>query len=187
VLALVCGLLLFRLGNAYIDEWRRADVLFSPLNLPTPAVEERPDQLVWLPDAADIGRSMEPYTRRQLEEAYLQAWQSLENAWLQRSPDGLGTWFAGPQLDAVTSALGSAPPEHAFTLTTTGHRLELTFYSADGSIVGLRDRGAEVRTTLHGKDGTPIATIERVDRYVVVLFLEDGNWRVRHWQRQSAD
>lgn len=67
-----------------------------------------------------------------------------------------------------------------------GHRLQLHLYSADGSIVAFTDHNAQVTQTIRDEDGAIVFSADSTSVYDVVMFLEDGNWRVRHWLRTDS-
>jgi hypothetical protein len=62
----------------------------------------------------------------------------------------------------------------------------LHFYSADGSIIGFTDSGAAVARIVRDETGAIVFASESVETYDVVMFLDDGNWRVRQWLRTGA-
>lgn len=153
-------------------------------------VDPPPDQtnrVTWLPDAprAAGGRTLEPVVRRQIAEAYLNAWTQLDLSYQARQPYGLATYFGGPllvQVEEVISATLSSP--WRIRQSSLSHSLELSFYTPDGSIAAVRDRAARLVQQYTLPDGEPVITTgESV--YNAVLVLDQGNWRVRAWRREA--
>jgi hypothetical protein len=156
----------------------------SPLNLVPDIPPETLFDLEWLPDDRDTGRVMEPFTRRQIESAYIRAWLQLNLSYARQEPYGLKTYFVGPALEAVTENVAQlAANGWEIKQSNRGHQLQLNFYSADGSIVAFTDHNVELTQTITDVDGFVVYEGMITGEYDVVMFLEDGNWRVRHWLR----
>ncbi len=148
----------------------------SALNIVPNKPLDWPVELAWLPDDENSGRELEPFTRAQIEAAYIRAWLQLTFSYQKGEPFGLGTYFTGAALGAVEAATESGLEMEQIA---TRHSLELHLYSADGSIVAFTDHAATVAQIL------PAGYSEEVGTYDVVMFLEEGQWKVRHWQRTA--
>ncbi|NET73973.1 MAG: cellulase family glycosylhydrolase [Sphaerospermopsis sp. SIO1G2] len=87
----------------------------------------------------------------------------------------------------ATAAVENGPLQGwSLEQTDLSHRLQLHFYSADGSIVSFTARDVLVARVMRNETAVPILTeVTRAD-YNVIMMLEDGNWRVRHWVRASG-
>ena len=141
----------------------------------------------WLPDDADTGRQMEPYTRTQIESAYLRAWLQWDLSYVQKKPYGLKTYFSGPALaDLDSSITQSVSKNWKITQVDNAHNLQLHFYSADGSIVSLTDQAALVLETIQDAKNSTVYSGETQANFDVVMFLEDGYWHVRHLVRTGT-
>ncbi len=144
-------------------------------------------ELTWLPDDPDTGRSIEPFTRSQIESAYLRAWLQWNISYLRNEPYGLKTYFAGPALDAVTATVNDVAAQGLRVAQVDSvHELKLHVLSADGSIVSFTDTRALVAQSIRDASGKTLFAGETEASYDVVMFLEDGHWRVRHWVRKDA-
>lgn len=144
-------------------------------------------KISWMPDAADTGREMEPFTRELVQSAYLRAWLQWNISYERGEPHGLKTYFAGPALEEVTESVERAAREGIrVEQSNMDHVLQLHMYSADGSIVSFTDTGATVAQIISDKGGAPIYSGETRATYDVVMLLQDGNWAVRHWKRTSV-
>lgn len=143
-------------------------------------------KLVWKPDDPDTGREMEPLTRRLIEGAYLRAWLQWNISHLRGQPYGLRTYFVGPTLDNVSETVRRVANDGwHMTQVDTEHTLTLHFYSADGSIASFTDENINIVQILEDEAGIQ-RLHEMTATYDVVMFLEDGNWRVRAWERRQA-
>lgn len=134
----------------------------------------------WMPDAPLQRRAIEPATRRSLEAAWTRAWAALVDA-EAGDPSKLEAWFSGPALEQLRALAdrGGSPD-----LVVGAHELHVTFYSDDGSVVGLRAHSATSVRVVETAAGPVAVTI--VDAYDAVMILEDGNWRVRQWRRDAS-
>lgn len=144
-------------------------------------------RLDWLPNDADTGREMEPATRELIESAYLRAWLQWNISYLRGEPYGLETYFVGPALEAVTESIEHTHQQGwSLAQTDLEHQLQLHFYAADGSIVSFTAHDVLVAQIMRdGATAAPVHTgVTRAD-YDVVMMLEDGTWRVRHWVRRQ--
>ena len=146
----------------------------------------------WLPDDPDTGRQMEPFTRVQIESSYLRAWLQWNLSYTQRKPYGLTTYFSGPALADLDESIKQSAANNIYpagwkvTQVDNAHNLQLHFYSADGSIVSLTDQNALVMETIQDSKNALIYSGENQASYDVVMFLEDGYWRIRHLVRTGT-
>jgi hypothetical protein len=187
VIAGLLWLLLRGLGDLVTYFQQGADPA-SALNI----VPNRPPdlhvKLAWLPDDADTGRAMEPYTRRQIEASYLRAWLQWNLSYLKGEPFGLKTYFSGPGLAAASEAVTrTTAAGWRVAQADLTHSLRLHFYSADGSIVSFTDHAANVAQVVRDARGNEVFAGESTAAYDVVMFLDDGNWRMRHWVRLPTE
>lgn len=158
----------------------------SALNIVPNVPPDLSVKLNWQPDDADTGRSLEPAARTDIQSAYLRAWLQWNISLLKQRPYGLETYFVGPALANINAEVNAlAVRKWLVEQADMAHSLQLHFYSADGSIVSFTDWNADVVTIVHDKGGAVLFTGESVAVYQVVMFLEDGNWRVRHWVQAS--
>ncbi len=145
-------------------------------------------QVEWRPDAKDTGRKMDPYTRDDIQSSLMRAWLQLNLSYIRGKPIGLKTYFEGPARAGVEEVIRDAAASGwSFQQVNTRHSLELHFFSADGSIVSLTDHEALVSRAGFDSAGSLVFFADTVESYDMVLFLEDGNWRVRHWVRTSGE
>lgn len=186
---LAAGLALFlfsRLANVLTYFQEGADPA-SALNIVPNVPADLKVRLEWLPDDQDTGRQLEPFTRTQVESAYLRAWLQWNISYLKGEPFGLETYFVGPALEAVTEGVRAAHQQGwSLEQTDLEHQLRLHFYAADGSIVSFTAHDVLVAQLLRNEHGAPILAQTSQATYDVIMMLEDGNWRVRHWVRTEV-
>ena len=158
----------------------------SALNIVPNVPPDLDVQLNWLHDDADTGRVLEPATRTDVQSAYLRAWLQWNISLLKNKPYGLETYFVGPALSDISTSINAiAAKAYLIEQADLTHTLQLHFYSADGSIISFTDSNATVANIVHSKSGAVIYVGETTAVYQVVMLLEDGNWRVRHWVQEK--
>ena len=156
----------------------------SALNIEPNKPLDWPIDLTWQPDSNPSGRNLEPFIRDQVEAAYIRAWLQWHFSYTKGEPFGLGTYFSGPALDAIEASVNTASTQGlTIDQADTRHELELTFYSADGSIVAFTDHHAQVVRIATDAEGRVVFSAETSATYDIVMLLDDGRWRIRHWLR----
>jgi YD repeat-containing protein len=156
----------------------------SALNIVPNVPPDLKVKLSWHPDDPDTGRKLEPLSRTQIESAYLRAWLQINLSYVRNEPYGLKTYFVGPALAAINDTLQtSAAQGWRIAQSDTRHDLQLHFYSADGAIVAFTDHDARVSQMIRDASGKVVSAGDLRASYSVVMMLEDGNWRIRHWVR----
>lgn len=136
----------------------------------------------WNTDAPDLARPMEPLTRDDVTAAWLRAWTQISIVAGTGDTTGLDVYFSNTANDAMVDAAADWIGSEAQQIS---HELTLTFYSEDGQVIGLRADEVRLLRTQVFDDG--LGYYDTREAYEVVLLLEDGNWRVQHWVRQSAE
>jgi hypothetical protein len=186
VAVLFSGFLLNAAGNLLGYFQRGADPALA-LNI---VPNKPPDlfvRLTWQADPPDTGRKVEPFTRTEIETAYLRAWLQWNISFGKNAPYGLKTYFSGPALAALSENIqATAAKGWKILQADTSHDLQINFYASDGSIVSFTDHQALVTRMIQDSSGAIVQAGEDAATYDVVMMLEDGNWRIRHWLRTSG-
>ena len=190
-LLVVVALLVIRQGAATVlSASEGADVRTTFRESLTAPVEIR-NTISWLADRTSKGRSMEPQTRSDIADAYAQAWSAVDRASRGDPEAPVGEYLAGTALSHIRSQLAD-PAIRSTTVQTThiAHKLELTFYSDDGSVVSLNapevivERLVDATSTSDRELEATVATVARfAESYRLVMVLRDGNWRVELIER----
>ncbi|MBP1464904.1 cellulase family glycosylhydrolase [Candidatus Chloroploca sp. M-50] len=143
--------------------------------------------LSWDADGDDIGRPIEAFTRSQVEATYLRAWLQWNLSYMKGEPHGLTTYFTGPARSEISAAVRRATADGLrIAQTNTAHRLQLHFYSADGTVVAFTDHDVPIAQVIRAQSGTILSVGATRADYDVVMLLEDGEWRIRHLVRRAA-
>lgn len=138
--------------------------------------------VTWLPDSEDSPRPMEPLTRTDVSATWLRAWAQIAIVAETGETSGLEVYFSNSALKAMLAAVDdwAGRPIHQI-----GHELQLSFYSEDGQVIGLTATKANLLRTAVVDGQTEYFNAE--ESYEAILILEDGNWRVQHWVRRTAN
>lgn len=143
---------------------------------------ELAESTIWLPDPAGLPRDMEPLTRDDVTASWIRAWEQLEIVSRIGDTSGVEVYFAN---SARESVLGNAAQWSGRSVSQLGHTLELTFYSEDGQVIGLRSQESQLLRGERTEAGEFIRKTR--EGYEAVLVLDDGNWRIHHWVRRSFE
>ena len=132
------------------------------------------------------GRPMEAATQKAIEEDYLDAWFVKNNAFFTGDDTGIFDHYTASARTKIGDLLALNKEQHTTIETTTiAHHLSLEFYSADGTLAVLTDRNVSgVERIFKNKE----FVLERNfrDDYKLILLLEDGFWRIRHFEKIAA-
>jgi hypothetical protein len=155
--------------------FERARVIDSALHILEP---RRADgiRLSYLPDAKNLPRPMEPFTREAITNDYLLSFEELTYSLLSGDRQGLKSYFQEAALADMLLVSSALPAE----FIDWGHTLKLTFYAPDGGTVAFTDTFRYAQGVIQGNDLTDLRIAERtID---VIFQLDDGNWRIHHWR-----
>lgn len=170
-------------GAGRIQQWASAGADPAAAFTEVPAIAPGLERVVtWLPDAPLQQRTVEPVTRQAIETAWTRAWEAQHRA-AMGDASLLEAWFSGGALAQAQSIATSV--DRPVQLRLGEHQLRVTFYSDDGAVMGVRADPVHIVRIIEIDGGWHTqASFESFD---VVLLLEDGNWRVRQWQRTGAE
>jgi hypothetical protein len=123
-------------------------------------------------------RQVEEATQQAIVRDYSKAWQNMTQALEQNRADLLGASFTGTARDKLAKAVADQKHEGLKRkYVDKGHRLEVIFYSLEGSALQLRDT-AQVEVQL--LDGSKVVHSEGVTlHYVALLTPTENSWKVR--------
>ena len=137
-------------------------------------------EVIW--DTTQVeGRPMEKETLSKIELDYLNGWYVKNTALSTNDPNGLADYFTDSTQTKIYNLLTfNKANGTTFDQTSLAHHPQLKFYSADGTQIMFIDYNVRLyRKSFH--NGTPILEQTRTASYQVIMLLEDGFWRIRHW------
>ena len=134
----------------------------------------------WAP-LANEGRPIASQTRAELEQDYLKAWYVRSVALETNEPYGITDYYTDSARVKLLSIIDlNKENDSYFKSTTLRHHLKLEFYSADGKIAVLTDENVELYEEAYIKNEL-VAKQTEIASYQIMMLLEDGFWRIRHF------
>lgn len=125
-----------------------------------------------------VPRQVEDTTERSVARDYAAAWQAMTAALDQNRPDLLAPNFAGTAQDKLTAGIQEQQKTGLHQrIVDKGHKVDVVFYSQEGSAMELHDTAQiEVQVldgskVIHSEDATV--------RYVALLTAAENSWKVR--------
>ncbi len=128
-----------------------------------------------------VGRSMEKETLSKIERDYLNSWLVKNTAFYSNNPYGVADYFTYSARAKIYDILEfNKANGNTFEQTSLEHHPQLKFYSADGTQIAFTDHNVRLyrKSFLEGK---PMLSHTDTESYQVIMLLEDGFWRVRHF------
>ncbi len=123
-------------------------------------------------------RKVEDTTRMALARDYAAAWESMVEALEQNRADLLNANFVGIAKQKLTATIDAQRRSNLHQhFVDKGHKVELVFYSPEGSAIELHDTA---RLELQLLDGDKVVhSADATVHYVVLLTAAENAWNVR--------
>ncbi|SNR16498.1 cellulase family glycosylhydrolase [Tenacibaculum jejuense] len=130
------------------------------------------------------GRPMEEQTLKEIQKDYLNAWHIKNIAYRENNPYGIKDYYTDSVQKKLINTINYNKLNKVQVETTTlQHEPKLNFYSADGQLVTFTDENVVEYQRIH-KDGKFLFETELASTYKIMMLLEDGFWRIRHFVKQ---
>lgn len=133
----------------------------------------------WLKDDKDIKGTINPYLRKDIESAYLDAWGILNLSIKHKTDLGLAENFTEKKVKQIAEQLDS---RDSILREDKVHNLKLHFISYDKQVVSFTDRGMQMETTIKSLEDN--IYLEDKSNYKVLMTLNDGKWRINKMLRE---
>lgn len=157
------------------------------LNVPAILPETHVPKIKWLEDDAEIGREMEDYSRQIIMRDYIRGWYAQNISYMRNEPSGLKEYFTPAAFTKVLFELKKIEKSNLqLQQTDIQHHIKLHFYSADGQIVSFTDKQLLLKQRIYDKEtGVKVYSSEVLADYDVIMYLDDGYWRVKNCLRKE--
>lgn len=123
-------------------------------------------------------RQVEDSTASSLQRDYALAWRSLARALAENRPELLSPAFVGVAKDKLTEVIHQQSRSGLKRrIVDRGHRIQVVFYSVDGSALEMHDTA---RLEIQWLDGDKVVHSEQATLYYLALMTPGENsWRLR--------
>jgi len=128
-------------------------------------------------------RDVEETTTKSITREYTTAWKTLADALANNRPDRIGASFVGTAEDQLRQQIAEQKKNGlTVRIVDHGHKVDVVFYSPEGSAMQLRDTAQLERQYL---DGGKVVHSENVTQnYIVLMAVTGDRWKVRLLQEQ---
>lgn len=128
-------------------------------------------------------RDVEETTTKSITREYTTAWKTLEDALANNRPDRIGASFVGAAEEQLRKQIDEQKKNGLSTrIVDRGHKVDVVFYSPEGSAMQLRDTAQLERQNLEG--GKVVHSETVTQNYVVLMAVTGDRWKVRVLQEQ---
>jgi hypothetical protein len=129
-------------------------------------------------DASATGKQLEDLTRNAVKRDYAKAWNTLAQVMNDNNADKIEGDFTGVAADKLTSAVEQQAKSGLHRrFVDRGHKVDVLFYSPDGTSIQLRDT-AQLEIQL--LDGDKVVHSDNVTRqYISLMTPTEIRWKVR--------
>lgn len=128
-------------------------------------------------------RDVEETTTKSITREYTTAWKTLADALANNRPDRIGASFVGAAEEQLRKQIAEQKKNTLSTrIVDHGHKLDVVFYSPEGSAMQLRDTAQLERQYLEG--GKVVHSETVTQNYVVLMAVTGDRWKVRVLQEQ---
>ena len=132
------------------------------------------------------GRPLDEQTINNIEGDYLDAWYVRQVALHVNKMEGVYDYYTKHARASIKDYIDYNKRSGVKVESTTlEHHIEVDFFSADGKLIALTDKGVvEYKRIYQGKK--IIDEIKEVSDFHVIMLLEDGFWRIRHLKKVTT-
>jgi hypothetical protein len=130
-------------------------------------------------------RQVEEATQQAIVRDYGKAWQNMSAALEQNRADLLAASFTGFAKDKLTQAIDDQKKDGLKRkYIDRGHKLQVVFYSVEGSAMELRDTA---QVEIQYMDGSKVVHSEQATvNYVALLTPTENSWKVRMLEAEGG-
>ena len=133
------------------------------------------------------GRPLDEANKQKIEQDYLDAWYVKNQAFETGNDQGVYDHYTEKARAKVRELINLNQAEQIkIKSTTLSHNITLDFYSDDGTVAILTDRNVTGVEKIYEKDEFILQRDFNND-YHIILLLEDGFWRIRHFEKLTAN
>lgn len=133
------------------------------------------------------GRPIDSENLKAIQNDYLDAWYVRHVAYKTNTKNGIEDYFTDSARENIYQFIAlNSSKNITVESTTLSHNITLEFFSEDGQLAVITDRDVQEYKRVFQNKKQLLETKE-VSTYKVVLLLEDGFWRIRHFIKETTN
>lgn len=150
------------------------------------ALQEHTPTFVWRYSSESMPGFLDTFVRADVQEAYTNAWHVANMSFLKKNTQTLGDFFADT-IEAHIIDLIKSQEDLEVHRADLNHQLDVHLFSLDRQLLSFTDRDVEIRKkVLNSATGRLVAQSREFADFDVVMTLDDGQWRIRHFRKTRA-
>jgi len=180
----IIALVLFGIGSLFNYLNTGAD-RSSMLHTEIKKIDQYLPKLEWMP-LKNEGRPIDLQTLQSIENDYLDAWYVKHITYKTNTTKGVDDYYTENARKNILDFVSKNSLENIFIDgTTLEHHLTLDFFSEDGQLAVLTDRDVIEYKRIYQNE-TMVLETKELSTYKVIMLLEDGFWRIRHFIKENS-
>ncbi|WP_417558683.1 glycoside hydrolase family 2 TIM barrel-domain containing protein [Mesoflavibacter zeaxanthinifaciens] len=133
------------------------------------------------------GRPIDSENLKAIQNDYLDSWYVRHVAYKTNTKNGIEDYFTDSARENIYQFIAlNSSKNITVESTTLSHNITLEFFSEDGQLAVITDRDVQEYKRVFQNKKQLLETKE-VSTYKVVLLLEDGFWRIRHFIKETTN
>ena len=149
-------------------------------------VEQYLPDMIWSP-LTNEGRPMDEENLNAIENDYLDAWYVKHVAYKTNTRKGIKDYYTDNARTNLYNFIEDNTAKNVTVESTTlAHHPTLEFFSEDGQLVVITDRDV-VEYKRVFKDKQLVLETTEMSTYKIIMLLEDGFWRIRHFVKTATE
>ncbi|NNF36176.1 MAG: cellulase family glycosylhydrolase [Saprospiraceae bacterium] len=146
------------------------------------AIEEHSPKVEW----SNTYERLDAAMQKTIERAYVQAWYVFNTSIEKRNVIAAQDYFSKGLKETLQRSMTNQEKWEINRIDLC-HHLEVNLFSLDRKLISFTDKDVEIRKKIRDKGtGRIIADGIEIADFSVVMVLEDGNWRIRHFHKSAG-
>lgn len=141
--------------------------------------------VTWNNSAAVEESIPDPYTIKQIQEDYLEAWYILNQSIRKQNGNGLEDFFSDSLVLQIKDLYSNDGFYHE--QVELSHHIDVHLYSYDKQLIAFRDLGIRQIQKVSNAQNKIIHQWETIINYEIVMHLEDGQWKIIALKKVKPD
>ncbi|AFU68400.1 glycosidase, putative [Psychroflexus torquis ATCC 700755] len=158
----------------------------SMLHVKLEKIEQYIPEVTWSP-LNNEGRPMDEEVLKKIENDYLDAWYVKLVAYKTNTTFGIKDYYTDNARENIFAFIElNAKEKVTVESTTLNHHPTLEFFSEDGQLAVITDKDVIEYKRVFKDEKLVLETTEK-STYKIIVLLEDGFWRIRHFVKERSE